>query len=208
MNAMPFIPVDNVIEAELRMRLDGQRIENTLYFYKVTGWSAADVPVVFNALLVWWNTYYSVPVSSQLSLNEIKITDLSSETGFAFEIPTPTPKPTGDSADPSAPNNVALCVSFRTASRGRSARGRNYVPGIPKTAITANTVDTVTTTAIAAAYNQLLTVADTLGADWCVVSRRHNNDWRPAGVVSLINAATLVDSTVDSQRRRLPGRGL
>ena len=121
------------------MRLDSQRVENTLYFYKVTGWTAADVPVVFNALLVWWNTYYSVPVSNQLSLNEIKVTDLSSDVGFSFEIPTPTPKPTGDSAEPAAPNNVALCISFRTASRGRSSRGRNYVPGIPKTAITANT---------------------------------------------------------------------
>ena len=205
---MPFVPADNVIGVEMRMRLDSQRVENTLYFYKVTGWTAADVPVVFNALLVWWNTYYSVPVSNQLSLNEIKVTDLSSPTGFAFEIPTPTPKPTGDSAEPAAPNNVALCVSFRTGSRGRSARGRNYVPGIPKTAITANTVDALTVSGIAAAYNQLLTVADGLGADWVVVSRFTAGDERPAAVISFINAATVVDSTVDSQRRRLPGRGL
>jgi len=205
---MAFIPVDNCIGVELRMRLDSQRVENTLYFYKVTGWTAADLPVVFNALLVWWNTYYSVPVSNQLSLNEIKVTDLSSDVGFSFEIPTPTPKPTGDSAEPAAPNNVALCISFRTASRGRSSRGRNYVPGIPKTAITANTVDSLTVSGIAAAYNQLLVVADGLGADWVVVSRFHDNAPRTAGVVSFINAATVVDATVDSQRRRLPGRGL
>jgi hypothetical protein len=82
------------------------------------------------------------------------------------------------------------------------------VPGIPKTAITANTVDSLTVSGIAAAYNQLLVVADGLGADWVVVSRFHDNAPRTAGVVSFINAATVVDATVDSQRRRLPGRGL
>jgi len=51
-------------------------------------------------------------------------------------------------------------------------------------------------------------VADGLGADWVVVSRFHDNAPRTAGVVSFINAATVVDATVDSQRRRLPGRGL
>lgn len=204
---MPFVPTPNVIEAEMRMRLDTQKIENTLYFYKVTGWTAADVPVVFNALLLWWTTTYSDPLSNTLTLNEIKITDLSSDVGFAFEIPAPTPKPAGGSAEPSAPNNVALCVSFRTAGRGRSSRGRNYVPGIPKTAIAANTVNTDTTTAIAAAYNDLLTVADGFGGDWCVVSRFSGGSPRAAGLVSIITAATIVDSTVDSQRRRLPGRG-
>lgn len=205
---MPFISAADVLEVEMRQRLDSQRIENTLYFRKITGWTSADVPVVFNALLTWWTAHMSVPLSNQLSLTEIKITDLSSATSFAYEIPTPTPHPTGDSAEPSAPNNVSLCVSFRTAGRGRSSRGRNYVPGIPKTAISSNTVDTLTVTGISDAYNELLAVADDIGADWVVVSRYHLNAPRPFAVMSVITGVTVVDNTVDSQRRRLPGRGL
>lgn len=204
---MPFVPVPETIQVEMRMRLDGQKVENTLYFHKIGGWSAADVPVAYNALLLWWNNNYAVPLSSALTLNEIAIKDLSSETGFGFEISTPVPKPAGDSAEPALPNNVALCVSFRTASRGRSFRGRNFVPGLPRTSVTQNTVDSTQAGLISDAYNELLTVADSLGADWVVVSRFSGNAPRVTGVHTVITGATIVDLTVDSQRRRLPGRG-
>lgn len=205
---MAFVPVPETIEVDMRMRLDGQRIENTLYFHKIGGWATADVPVAYNALLVWWNTHYAVPLSNQLTLKEIAITDLSSPTGFAFEIATPVPNPAGDSGDPPLPNNVALCVSFRTSFRGRSFRGRNYVPGLTHLSVTNNTVIPTTVTAIQDAYNELLTVASSLGANWVVASRYSGGTERPIGIHTNITGATVVDNTIDSQRRRLPGRGL
>lgn len=205
---MPFVPVSDTIEVDMRMRLDGQRIENTLYFFKIGGWASADVPVVYNAMLLWWNAELAVPLSNQLTLAEIGIVDLSSDSGFSYDIPTPVPNPAGDSAEPPLPNNVALCVSFRTAGRGRSRRGRNYVPGLVRTSVNNNTVDNTTAGTISDAYNELLTVAPTFDGVWVVVSRYEDGAPRVAGITTPITAATIVDHTVDSQRRRLPGRGL
>lgn len=204
---MAFVPIPETIEVDMRMRLDSQRIENTLYFHKIGGWATADVPVVYNALLLWWTTNLSEPLSNQLTLAEIGIQDLSSESGFAFDIATPVPNPAGGSAEPAVPNNVALCISFRTNNRGRSYRGRNYIPGLPRTAVTQNTVDSTTAATLQTAYNDLIDVAATFGADWVVASRYFNGGTRSPGIHTIITSALIVDRTVDSQRRRLPGRG-
>ena len=49
-------------------------------------------------------------------------------------------------------------------------------------------------------------VGDT-GFRMVVVSRRHDNVWREAGVMTPILTASLVDRRIDTQRRRLAGEG-
>jgi hypothetical protein len=200
--------VPETIEVDLHQRLDGQRLENSLYFHKTGGWVAADVPVVYNALLLWWNANLSASQSNQLTLAEISIVSLESDTAFSFDIATPVPNPAGDVTSGSVPNNVALCVSIRTDLRGRSYRGRNYVPGLPVNQVTQNTVSAPTVAAIQTSYNDLIAVASGFGAQWVVVSRYTGNAPRVTGVHRAVTSALIVDATVDSQRRRLPGRGL
>lgn len=210
---MPFVPVPNVIEAEIRMLLDNQKIENTLYFSKPDGWTLAQAVTMGNNLLTWWASLYSVPLSNQLSLREIYITDLSSATGFSTTAPAPTPAPTGDVVGESEPNSVAIAISFRTGLRGRSYRGRNYVSGLPVAQVTQNTVSSTVQADIINAYGALDFQASLVGGDWVVVSRYSGVDAagkpipRTTGIATLVSAVVITDSTVDSQRRRLPGRG-
>jgi len=210
---MPFIPVANVLETEVRMLLDNQKIENTLYWFKDVGWEVADAVALAGDLLVWWNTFYAVPLSTQLSLREIYCTDLSSATGFTHTQPAPAPAPTGDVDFESEPNQVAIAISFRTNQRGRSFRGRNFVSGLPGNGVLQNTVEPGTVANIVAAYNELLAVAAANGAEWSVVSRYSGVDAdgdpipRAAGISTTITSVIAVDPTVDSQRRRSPGRG-
>jgi hypothetical protein len=195
------------------MLLDGQKIENTLYFNKIGGFTLADAVSLGGDLLTWWASLYSVPLSTNISLREIYITDLSSATGFTTTQPAPVPAPTGDINTESMPNAVALAVSFRTALRGRSFRGRNYVSGITIDGVIINTVTSTVLASIVAAYEGLFTIASAAGLTWVVVSRFSGVDSlgkpipRTSGIATEIQAVLIVDATVDSQRRRAPGRG-
>lgn len=210
---MPFIPVPETVEAEIRMSLDGQHIENTLYFTKIGGVTLAEAVALAGDLLIWWNTSYAVPLSSQLSLREVYMTDLETATGYTHTQPAPAPAPVGDVDFESEPNSVALCVSFRTNLRGRSFRGRNYVSGLPGNGVLQNTVEPATVAGIVSAYEDLLGVASAAGVEWCVVSRFSGVDGdgkpipRANGIATAITSVLAVDPTVDNQRRRLPGRG-
>jgi hypothetical protein len=77
----------------------------------------------------------------------------------------------------------------------------------------ANTFSDATVDAFITAYEQLLTVGSIISAEWVIVSRFSGVDAdkkpipRAAAVITPITAVTVVDNIVDSQRRRLPGRG-
>lgn len=211
---MPFVPVTNTVMVEIRMRLDAQRIENTVYFKKATAWSAGDLVTLGNSMLTWWAANYAPFVSSAVTLNEIYISDLTSSTGLVQSTPAPTPHPAGDRAAASLPNNVAITVSFRSGSRGRSARGRNYISGLSEDAVVLNTVDAAVITDIENGYNLLADVASDNTCFWVIVSRFSGVDVdghpipRVAGATFDILTVLVVDAIIDSQRRRLPTRGL
>jgi hypothetical protein len=204
---MPFVPVADTVLAEIRMELYGQRIENTLGFRLLGGSGTAEATALANDLTIWWAELYSVPLSNELSLREVTITDLASESGYSVSVTAPTPAPTGDVNAPGLPGNVAACISFRTVSRGRSFRGRNYVPGIAEASVSGNTLDATVRAGILAAYNGL--AAAVVSDDWehVVISRFTDGAPRVAGVATPVTSYVFADNFVDSQRRRLTGRG-
>ena len=106
-----------------------------------------------------------------------------------------------------APNSAALAVSFRTAARGRTARGRNYVFGMPQAYLVSNSFSAPFVNGVQSAYNTLIGVAADNGYTWVVASRYENNAPRTSGLTRPVTAAVVVDEVLDSQRRRLPKRG-
>lgn len=203
---MQFVPGSMVVEMELRQRLDGQRIENTLYFLGDEAPNVTTMRALAVAMGNWWQEAIAPLVSVDLTLNEIYTTDLTTQTGPTDTLAYTTPIP-GEIAFESLPNNVSLAVSFRTAARGRSARGRNYMAGLTDDQVLHNTVEADVATSFANAYNNIPTRLEGLGYTWVVFSRFSGGLPRVAGLVRPVTTAIVVDRTVDSQRRRLPGRG-
>lgn len=210
---MPFVPVPNTFLAEVRMLCAGQQIENTLYFSPQV---AADDPSMANLgalLLTWWNTFYAVAIPTAVELREIHITDLSSATGGVHTQPAPAPGPTGDRISPVLPNQDTLSISFRTAVRGRSFRGRNYLAALGEGDVTESIVNAAVQTDALAAYNALLAAPIVADFQWVVVSRYSGVDAagkpipRAVGIATPVVSVVIVDAVVDSQNRRLPGRG-
>ena len=210
---MPFVPVPNTALVEVRLEQDLQRVENTLWFLRETPWAVDALLALNNYITAWWIDTMSPLVSNTVSLREVACTDMASATGPQVTLPPPLPQD-GQNTAPALPNNVTISVSFRTAQRGRSFRGRNYFIGLTEADVVANTVIGVQVTAIQDAYEELLTVGDTVtGVEWVAVSRFSGVDAdgdpipRVTGISTPIISVTVVDPIIDSQRRRLPARG-
>lgn len=141
-----------------------------------------------------------------IQLTQVKLTDLTADFAPTLNYTTGLPLVGSAGAD-GMPNNVALVFTKRTALRGRSFRGRIYHPGLAESQVAGNQVLSATVTSLLAAYNLLKTL--TVGAEtWplVVVSRMHNGVVTNPGET---HAVTTIDTDgfIDSQRRRLPGRG-
>lgn len=210
---MPFVPVANTVEVELRMLLDSQHIENTLYFNMGGAPDPDQMNDLGNALITWWEDQYSTQASTSLELREVVVTSLQSATAPQISV-APAVSAFGDLSSPVLPSNVSLCLSLRTASRGRSFRGRNYFAGLTESQVSGNTVSDPTVDALIDIYDLLRVTPVHDSGEHCVVSRfsgvdpvTHRPIPRVAGINTLVTSVIVVDKTIDSMRRRLPGRG-
>lgn len=205
---MPYIPVPNCVRVELVQNWNAQVVQNVLHYVKASPWDLAHMNELAEVVKNAWNTNIRGQLSDQLSLTLIRITDLSSETAEVVNYATGLPL-IGGQASPSLPNNVACVFTKRTALRGRSYRGRIYQPGLTEGSVTGNTIVSPTSTNLRSGWAAMMGLNLPVTADdalMVVVSYQNNNAPRTEGVASLVTSITS-DFTVDSQRRRLPGRG-
>jgi hypothetical protein len=195
------------------MGFDGQKVENTLYVQNESAWDATSLEELATEVAAWWNSSYSNLCSTSVQLTEVVCTDLTAETGG--QVSVAGGGALGVVTGGKLPGNCSLAVSFRTALRGRSYRGRNYIVGIPETYMfdTSKVADDYVA-AVLDAYEGFLTAIGTAGWTWVVLSRyegvdpdTHRPIPREAGVMTPVLNVVVVDKTIDSQRRRLPGRG-
>jgi hypothetical protein len=202
---MPFQAAPSILQTTIEGRADNQLTINDLFWFS----SGAISPVVVNSLLLalsnWVDTTLTPLLSRDWSATRVRAVDLSSPVGLGMEIATPF---VGGVDVEAAPNNVAACVSFRTAQRGRSGRGRNFVPGIPNSVITLNTLDPAFIGDITNAYGVFpgagVFVA---GWQWVVLSRQTAGALRANGIGIPITSATMVGNSVRSMRSREIGHG-
>ena len=204
---MAFIPAPNVLQARMRYNWGAQLIENTLYFVGSAGVTVALANSLGAALVTWWNTNFKPITSNLMALDQVYISDLTANNSFTVAYSTGLPL-VGANATEALPFNVAYCVSFRTANRGRSGRGRNYVAGLTEAQQAASVIAAGTRTTIVTAYQGLVGAGTFVaGLQFCVVSRFTNNAPRVTALIQPITNVTTIDDILDSQRRRLPGRG-
>ena len=210
---MPFVPVPDTVLVEMRMTANGQQVENTLWFRFLDPYTAAEMTLLGDNLLVWWQDELEPLVSSGVQLREIVVTDMNSATGPQVSVVPPSTV-TGDNTANIVPGNVTLSVSFRTANRGRSFRGRNYIVGLTEDQVTGNDFATGITALFQAAYEALIPVAAASDTEWVIASRFSGVDPvtgdpipRTTGIATPVTSVVVVDNFVDSQRRRLTTRG-
>lgn len=200
----------NVALVELIFSLHGSVVENTLFFEAGATPDASQMLDLGTAVGTWWADEVAPFLSQEITLTRVDVSGQESLSSPGVSIPR-IPADAGSVADNALPANCALCISFRTSLGGRSFRGRNYVAGVTEGNSGGSSIATANANGILSAYNALQSFvsANVLSESWqwVVVSKFSGGLPRASGVTTPITSAILVDYVVDSQRRRLPGRG-
>jgi len=152
----------------------------------------------------WWSTEIRPLVSDGLTLYEIVVKELRPD-GVAVLYTDGLPV-SGEKTEAPLPNNVALAIHWGTGLIGRSRHGRTYQGGLCTDSVQGNYCSIAPT--FQSAYDALRTTLDniTLNVEFSVVSFVSNKAWRTVPLTTPISGVA-VESTIDSMRRRLPGRG-
>lgn len=201
----PFIPVPNTIQANVRFTMAGQLLENVLCFEYNTDFKTAADALYASLETAFWATLRTA-LSNQLTSNGTYMVDLSTQDGPVATYPVFT-NPSGASAIGAAPNNVAYCVTHRTAKRGRAYRGRTYIAGLPLDKVANSLLDTGNRDTIVSAFNDLRADAASNSLTFVIASRYLDGAPRTTGVATPVEISVGRDLALDSQRRRLPTRG-
>jgi len=205
---MPYVPAPNLVLVEWRYTQLGQQTENTIHVDNLTAVDAAALEAIAIAAWNWWENDYSAQISSVVNLREVVATDLTTQDGAQFTY-APDTTTVGQNTGGVLPNEAAFCVSLRSASRGRSARGRWYVAGLPTQGqLDANHMASAWIGAVVGHMQGLISLFAGDGRAAVVASYVSNKMPRPGGPVYYpYVSAVAVDDVIDSMRSRRPGIG-
>lgn len=210
---MPFIPVPDTVEVEVVYELYDQIVENTMYFTQEGSWTGPQIVDLLEQVRSHIESDLLPLLSSALKLVRLIGTLLDAVDAISI-VSTVSPPSEGGQSSSGLPNNAAYVVTFNTAGRGRSNRGRNYIAGLCLVEeVDANTVTSAFRTGLLDFYTSMMTDLAGSGYQMVVVSRFSGVDSegkpipRTTGVTNAITSFSTFDNTLDSQRRRLPGRG-
>lgn len=190
---------------------DGQKCENTFYIQDETDAIFAD-PVVFaTGVLAIANTTLKPMLDSNVLITGMGFEDVRTFPFGGLEVGQAGAAGTYTIHGSNLPSSVAFSIRKNTATLGRSGRGRWYWP-IGGSAHLSPTNDTVLALSISNWISGLEAFQTAVEAylspgKMGIVSYRTANAQRSEGLFSQITSWSAADSNVDSQRRRLTGRG-
>ena len=205
-NAMAFQRVPNTIEVQTVFMQFGQRVENVYHVEVPGGIDAAVLVDTTDTVATWVVETLLGNLANSLTFVACEGRNLDIEDGSVHASTIPAAQTGGASVGGEA-NNVSFCVSLRTARSGRSFRGRKYVCGIPTGQRTGDTLVSGYVTALLAAFNELIALLVSVDKFLVIVNRIADHVVLSEAVVTHVVNAQAVDPVLDSQRRRLTGRG-
>jgi len=198
---MTFQAVPDGIEVVFKAVQNGIPVVNV---YNVKDTSTHDVTLLTaycDAFFTWWQTNMKPILNNSYVLNQIVATSLELSTGPQVAVSTITNN-VGDLSGQAVAGNAAAVISWRTASIGRSFRGRTYIGGLDQAAmLNAQLVTSGFMGGLGDAASALLDAVAAVGGTLAVLSRYADKVLRVIGLLTEITSI-FVDQKVDSQRRR------
>lgn len=203
---MAFIETSLTARCSLEFHYLGQLCVITLWFQADVDFDVDMLEALADALIDWVIDDLIGNLSNALVFDGVRATAQHSESAPSIFNPAPASTVGAQTGASQSPQTAAV-VSFRTDQRGRSYRGRNYLPGIPDTQLL--NPGNLTGTAmglLALSYAALEDVESLLDVTHVVTSHYTGGAARPSGVNTPITEYS-VDQPLDTQRRRSWGRG-
>lgn len=178
---------------------DTRQFVNTFHIQRSAVWTNAAMMAAAQIFSDWWNTSYKNISWLGVSLTQVQVRLYDPTNPLAYDLTLTTPIP-GSINTPPATANATLAASWRTGLAGRKHRGRFYTVGLTEANAADN--DTVTSPYVLALGNAAVALLNALAAQTigAVIFHRNTN-------TTTLIITTIIESLIDSQRRRLAGRG-
>jgi hypothetical protein len=206
-NAIAFQSVPNTAEITLRGEVETQTFINTFYAKFPAAYDEGDIAGLAAAVNAWALTDWITCVGPQYTFLETHVRGLTA--GIDFEAAADNIGIVGTAGSTPLPNNVALSVKRQSAFTGRGARGRIYIGALTEEVL--DSVNTVNPTYAGVVIDALYAMNAAIVAEgWLpvIVHRRSGGVLLGPAVTFELITWNIVDMVLDSQRRRLPGRGI
>jgi hypothetical protein len=202
---MPFVEAPDTARLTMGFTQDGQTIVNVFHFYKAGGYtSLIDLEQLGTDASEQWRNFILPKMSTDVTGCNVKVVDISQEFGNGTEFIDPM---TGTGSASPLPVNDTFCIKWVTGRTGRSYRGRTYHIGIGADWVTDSKLQVLKATQLVEAYNDWFEAMQGLEHQLVIVSYHTNGVANDPAIVTPVTGATYADLNLDSQRRRLPGRG-
>lgn len=199
-------PVPNTVQVDMLFLLYGQRVEMVWHASAPGGVDAVTLSDAEAAFAGWAAGTLMPLLGNEISFIGLEVTNISIPNGGKRSFQQ-SPPVAGGQSSLCEPGNVAFSVSLRTAQIGRAYRGRKFIPGVPVSQRSGNQVQAGWATALVQAVNDLIAGVQAVNMLLVVVSRFLDNVERLVPVATPVISVTTTDLNIDSQRRRLTGRG-
>jgi len=186
--------------------LDSQQVMNVFYFQAAAAFTFSDLTNLNEEVYSAWVANLKPQQPENLRLEYIESTAMDS--GEPFQATKSVGEEGTNTTSPPLPSNVTLSIAFKTGLAGRSNRGRMYWLQLLEGQVINNTVGSGFLTTLQGAIVDFFEAIETgTSALHVVMSFCNAGEWRTVASALPVEDYIIVDAVVDSQRRRLPGRG-
>lgn len=206
---LPFQPVPNTVEIAVQGTLMGQQVENKFYAQAAEAITSSMVNELAGIAADWVTAHFLANVPAAYNHTRVVARDLTSES--SFETVDSSAAGPGTNSGTYMAGNVTAAVHRATIFSGKKQKSRIYHIA-PMTGFMAdnNDLSTAGANALIVLYDQLRTaiLAGTEGTYTYGYPQRIIDGVRlaTANFIEVVGH-TFTDKYLDSQRRRLPGRG-
>lgn len=201
--------IPNTAQILLQYTQYAEVTENVLYATNTDAITTDDLDELRDAVADWAQGVWMPQMPNTTRLTAVVITDLTTTSGER-QTEVFNPSVVG-SLGASLPNNVTISIEKVIAERYRGGHGRLYVPGLSSQVISGNELNADFGATLVTKLNDLKTAVSAAGDNTWVLStvRTDNTDpLAPVKTTRPILNFKLADRHLDSQRRRLTGRGI
>lgn len=197
---MAFIPTTDGARAVLKFTMGAESWSNVLWFTKAN-FLTSDMEALGDDIGTQVAGYWKPRLDPSSSFDGVDVYDMRTSTGLVVHRTQGAGVGTG--TGDMLPLNVALCVTLRSANRGRSARGRVYLAGLTENDITDGAF---VAAASGAAQNMLLDIrngAQSLGWTHVIRSTQKDHQVRSPADTYAVTIAEVRYTKATTQRRRV-----
>lgn len=185
---------------------DTRTLMNTFHVQQAAPWNLASMQQLATVMHTWWSSSFHNAVPVGVGLYQIQVRKLDPTEPLAYDLDI-SPDDPGLRVGTMEPGNVTLTISWRTGLAGRYFRGRLYVPCLVENDVASN--DLVTSGYITVLAACAITLLTNLQAAAFTLTIFHPPHYPPKLLDNQFTDVTtaVLENIVDSQRKRLPGRG-